>query len=112
MYVQIGGNILKWKLNNKIIDNKISDLAENVVMVSKEDIWLLQKHNIPYFTFSDESKKCLFIRDGKGKKKKRFNDLQVQEIKKLYSEGLSYRVLANKFNCSTRTIYLILKDLY
>lgn len=103
---------MKWEIYDKEIDNKMSEFSKYIVVVSREHVCLLDKYNIPYRFFSNALNECYFVRDGKGLKKKRFNDLQVQEIKELHSNGLSYRVLANKFNCSTRTIYLILNDLY
>lgn len=103
---------MKWEVYDNEVENKISDFSKYVVIVNREYQHLLDRYNIPYSFCSDAFKECYFVRDGKGKKKKRFSDVEVQKIKELHSNGLSYRSLSSKFNCSTRTIYFILKDLY
>lgn len=101
----------KWKLDDEIINNKIKDIDNIVVMVNKKYISELKKYNIPYFPFSKEAKECQFIR--MGKKKKRFNEEECHKIKEDHLiNGKSYRKLAEEYMCSTKIIYQILKDKY
>lgn len=105
---------MRWKLDdNEIIENTFRELDEKVVFVNKKYISLLIKHKIPFKCFSNKAKECVFVRNGRGKKRKRFNDFHIKEIKIKYQNGLSsYRKLAVEYDCSTRTIYQILKDKY
>lgn len=101
-----------WKINNEFIENKISEIDKYVVVVDRKYINELNKYNIPYQFFSEDIKKCFIIRDGRGMRKKRFNENDIKEIKDKYVNGSSYRNLAREYDCSTRTIYMILKDKY
>ncbi|MBI6040263.1 hypothetical protein [Clostridium perfringens] len=101
----------KWALEGEIINNKIEDIDNIIVMVNKKYISKLKENNIPYFPFSEEAKECQFIR--MGKKKKRFNEEECQKIKDDHLiNGKSYRKLAKEYECSTKIIYQILKDKY
>lgn len=101
----------KWKLDDEIINNKIEDIDNIIVMVNKKYISKLKENNIPYFPFSEEAKECQFIR--MGKKKKRFNEDECQKIKDDHLiNGKSYRKLAKEYECSTKIIYQILKNKY
>ncbi|OOB74973.1 hypothetical protein AXF41_13680 [Clostridium haemolyticum] len=104
---------MHWKLDDEIIENTFVELDKKIVMVNKKYISLLIKNKIPFNYFSNKAKKCVFVRNGRGKKKKRFNDNDIEKIKTKYKNGLSsYRKLAAEYDCSTRTIYQILKDKY
>lgn len=101
----------KWHLfDGELIENNLKEIADRYVIVKKENINLLNQNNIPYEVFSDDIQKCSFVR--RGVKKKRFGPLKCSYIKSLKSKGYSYRALAEKFNCSTRTIQDIVKDKY
>ncbi|MDU8990775.1 MAG: hypothetical protein E7H54_16600 [Clostridium perfringens] len=101
----------KWKLDGEEINNTFKDIDNIVVMVKKEHISKLDKYEIPYLPFSEEAKKCQFIR--MGKKKKRFNEEECKKIKEEHLiNGKSYRKLAKEYECSTKIIYQILKDKY
>lgn len=101
----------KWKLDDEIINNKIEDIDNIIVMVNRKYISKLEENEIPYFPFSAEAKECQFIR--MGKKKKRFNEEECQKIKDDHLiNGKSYRKLAKEYQCSTKIIYQILKDKY
>lgn len=103
---------MKWNIFNKKINNNFFDLDNTIVMVDKKYVEQLKLHNIPYSNFSEDAKKCVFIRNGQGCKPKKFNDNYVKIINQEHKNGLSYRILAKKYNCSTRTIYQILNDKY
>lgn len=102
--------IKKWTLFDEPIENKLKECADRAVLVKKEYIKLLEQNHIPYETFSEEAQKCYFVK--RGVKKKRFNPIQCNLIKHLKNDGASYRALAAKFNCSTRTIQDIVKGKY
>lgn len=64
-----------------------------------------------YFKCDKETKGCTFFK--KKTKKKRFNQKEVEEIKKQHFEdGLSYKDLSFKYKCSKSTLYEIFKDKY
>lgn len=100
----------KWKLFDEPIENNLKEFADRTVLVKKEYINLLEQNNIPYDTFSEEVQKCYFVR--RGVKKKRFGPVKCSYIIHLKNNGESYRSLAAKFNCSTRTIQDIVKGKY
>lgn len=83
----------------KVIENKVSELNDYVVIVRVEHIKDLEKHNIPYSKLNED-----FYLVTRGKKKKKFSHDQVNTIKKDLDNGLSIRKCANKYKCSTRTI--------
>ncbi|MGV3027096.1 helix-turn-helix domain-containing protein [Clostridium thermobutyricum] len=101
-----------WKFKDELIENKISEIDKYVVLVDRKYMNELDKYNIPYNGFSENFKKCFIVRDGRGMRKKRFNENDIKEIKDKYVNGSSYRNLAREYDCSTRTIYEILKDKY
>ncbi len=101
----------KWKLEEQIINNTFKDIDDIVVMVNRKYISKLEENKIPYYPFSEEAKKCQFIR--MGQKRKKFNEEDCQRIKEEHLiNGKSYRKLSKEYNCSTRIIYQILKDKY
>ena len=103
---------MKWKIFGRSINNNFNDLNNEIIVVNKKYVDLLNKHNIPYNNFSEEVKKCFFIRNGKGNKPKKFNENLTKIINEEHKKGLSYRILARKYDCSTRTIYQILNNKY
>lgn len=100
----------KWYLCGEIINNKVEEIDKRVVVVKREYIAELEKHNIPYYFFSNAVKRCYLIRQGV--KKKRFSKEECEEIKKKKINGATYRSLALEYSCSTRTINKILKNKY
>ena len=90
-----------------IIDNKVSELNKFVVLVEQKYIHELEKNNIPYKVFTDE-----FYIVKRGRKPKKFNNKQVEYIKKELNNGLSIRKAAEKYKCSSRTIQQIKNDKY
>lgn len=90
------------------IENQTKELNKHIVIVDIAYIEKLNEANIPYTQFDDD-----FYLVKRGKKKKRFNEEQVQQIKKdLEENGLSIRKAATKYKCSTRTIQDIIKNIY
>lgn len=100
----------KWKIYDEEVENKISEIDKMAVIVSREYIEKLEEFKIPYDFFSEEVKKCYFVR--RGVKKKRFSKEQCKIIKEEKANGLTYKELSFRYNCSTRTIYQILRDEY
>lgn len=101
-----------WKIEDKLIENKISEIDKYFVVVDRKHIDELNKYNIPYTNFSEDFKKCYIVRDAKEMRHKKFDEIKIKEIKDKYINGSSYRKLAKEYKCSTRTIYKILKDKY
>ncbi|EIA15597.1 hypothetical protein [Clostridium perfringens] len=100
----------KWQIFNEEVENKISEIDERVVIVSKEHLEKLKEYDIPFYTFSEKIKKCYFV--NRGVKKKRFSKEQCNIIKNQKESGMSYKELSYKYECSTRTIYQIIKGKY
>lgn len=90
------------------IENKAEELNNHVVFVENKYIKELEQANIPYKQFT--SKDYYLVR--RGKKPKKFNDKQVEYIKKDLESGLSIRKAADKYKCSSRTIQQIKNNTY
>ncbi|EOU1669845.1 MAG: hypothetical protein E6038_00025 [Clostridium perfringens] len=100
----------KWQIYDEEIENKIDEIDKRAVIVNREYIKKLDEMGIPYQVFSEGMKKCYFVR--RGVKKKRFSEEQCNIIKSQKESGMSYKELSYKYNCSTRTLYQILKNKY
>ncbi|MEG1411340.1 MAG: helix-turn-helix domain containing protein [Terrisporobacter sp.] len=81
------------------IDNKMTELNKHIVMVDVKYIDRLNECGIPFNQFQEEHYIC-----SRGKKKKKFNQEQVNIIINDLGNGLSIRKCANKYKCSTKTI--------
>lgn len=81
----------------------------SIYKMNDEEKRIIQKYRV-YFISEEEPKSQMFF--VKKVKKKRFNPKQVQIIKKEHEKGSSYRFLANKYKCSTKTIYEIISGKY
>lgn len=101
-----------YKIFGKDIENTFEDLDKHCVLVPKEFGDMLVEMGIKVNKFSDIAKDMVFVKDSRGKKPKKFNYDDMQNIKNDYANGISYRKLSEKYNCSTALIYRILKDKY
>lgn len=91
------------------MDNRIDELNKYVVLVEKEYIDQLENAKIPFKQFT--CKDYYIVR--RGKKKKKFNEEQIKQIKlDLFENGLSIRKAADKYKTSTRIIQDIKQDKY
>lgn len=81
----------------------------SIEKMSDKEKKIIQKYRV-YFTSDEEPKSQMFF--VKKVKKKRFNQEQVEIIKKEHENGSSYRFLSNKYKCSTKTIYEIISGKY
>ncbi|CEN26610.1 hypothetical protein [Paraclostridium sordellii] len=91
------------------IENKAEELNNHVVFVENKYIKELEQANIPYKQFT--SKDYYLVR--RGKKPKKFNDKQVEYIKKdLLENKISIRKASEKYKCSTKTIQQIKNNTY
>ncbi|WP_243445026.1 helix-turn-helix domain containing protein [Romboutsia maritimum] len=90
------------------IGNKVIELNNYIVVVEKKYIHELEKNNIPFKQFTSED----YYLVKRGKKKKRFNKEQQQEILLDLQSGLSIKKCSIKYKCSTRTIQDIKKEIY
>ncbi|WP_170075942.1 helix-turn-helix domain containing protein [Paraclostridium dentum] len=89
------------------IENQTKAINKHIVIVDIAYVEKLKEANIPFSQFDDD-----FYLVKRGKKKKRFNKEQVQQIKRDLNEGISIRAAATKYNTSTRTIQDIKIDKY
>lgn len=89
------------------IDNKITELNKHIVIVDVKYIDRLKECGIPFSQFQEG-----YYIVKQGKKPKKFNEEQVQQIKQDLDDGLSIRKAANKHKCSTRTIQDMIKNIY
>ena len=78
------------------------------VLVEKKNINELDNSNIKYIDLKDKQ----YYVVTQGKKPKRFNLEDIKNIKKDLDNGISLRKCATKWNCSTRTIQDIKKNIY
>lgn len=101
---------LYWGIEEKPITNSMKEISDRFVLVRKDNIDLLNEHNITYNIFSEELNECFFVK--RGVKKKKFNEEQCRQIIEDRKVGLSYRALSIKYNSSTRTIQDIIKGDY
>lgn len=99
-----------WDCNGEVVSNKLDEINKRFIMVDLKYLDKLKELNIPYCNFSDKAKDCYIVRVGS--KPKRFKIDEVDKIKQDNKNGLSYRKLAEKYNCSTSTIYEILNNKY
>lgn len=89
------------------IDNTVKDLNKHMVLVSVKHLDKLNEFGIPYLYCLNDLYICR-----RGKKHKKFNQAQVNVIKKDLDKGLSIRKCAIKYQCSTKLIQNIKKDRY
>lgn len=99
-----------WSYDDEVVLNKLGEISKISVLVDMKYLDKLKEFNIPYWEFSDKAKDCYFVRVGA--KPKRFGSDEVDKIKQDNKNGLSYRKLAKKYDCSTSTIYEILNNKY
>lgn len=90
------------------IDNNFRELNNHFVFVDKEQISILDKNNIEYFTFTSDN----YFIVKRGRRKKRFNQEQQKEIFEDLEQGLSIRKCAEKYKCCTKIIQQIKKGIY
>lgn len=94
--------------NNIEIDNNTSILKKYKVMVDIQYINKLIEAKIPFTTFGEDYYICK-----RGKKQKKFDTEQVQQIKKdLLENKISIRKASEKYKCSTKTIQQIKNNTY
>lgn len=100
-----------FKDNVKIddIENRLIEFNKYLVVVEVEYIEALKSNNIPFRCFYDHEN---FYLCRQGRKKKKFNDEQIQAILKDIENGLSIRKCATKYKCSTKTIQNIKLNRY
>lgn len=97
-------------VNGKVIDefeNNTIDFNKKFVVVERKYIDQLNDLNIRHFDFTRE-----YFLVKRGRKKKRFNKDQQQEILSDLQSGLSIKKCSEKYKCSTRTIQIIKKGNY
>ena len=98
--------IEKVKNNNNTLDEFLKDF----VLVKKSDIDKLNKLEIERYTLEDDNETFYIVR--RGKKPKKFDNKQVQQIKKDLEGGMSIRSCATKYKSNTRTIQDIKQNKY
>ncbi|CEK33595.1 hypothetical protein UMC2_08451 [[Clostridium] sordellii] len=99
--------IEKVKNNNNTLDEFLKDF----VLVKKSDIDKLNKLEIERYTLEDDNETFYIVK--RGKKSKKFNEQQIQQIKKdLIENKISIRKASEKYKCSPTIILQIKKNNY
>lgn len=101
-------NIVKGDKVVGTINNNIKELNKHIVIVEVEYIDKLKSANIPFTQFQED-----FYLVKRGKKPKKYNQAQVEYIKKdLLENKISVRKAAEKYKCSPSIILQIKNNNY
>ncbi|MDU1540809.1 MAG: helix-turn-helix domain containing protein [Paeniclostridium sordellii] len=92
------------------INNTLDEFLNDFVLVKKSNIDKLDKLEIERYTLTDDNDTFYIVKQGR--KPKKFNEQQVQQIKQDLENGLSIRKAADKHKTSTRLIQLIKNSKY
>lgn len=97
------------KINNEDIKT-MEKLKEKYVLVKVEHIEELKNNNIEYTEIDEQGERFFIVM--RGNRKKRFSEEMCKQIKAEKEGGKSYKEIATKYDCSTRTVNLIMRGIY